>query len=339
MSSLLGYIYEFARKKWIDNFIDAKSHHDIVEKPDRFRDFPVVHPENCISCGSCTTACPSPQAIKLLRDVDDEKYDGIAYPVINKGACIRCGFCAEVCPTEPKSLTCGENHLIKEDFTILPTEFIYVVDDFLCIKCKKCFPVCPVNAISEVDNKIEIDQSKCISCNKCYEICPVQGAIRSIHLQDVEDQKKVINYIVSELESFIESHELEIRDLQSDKIIKKKIPVKGIFEGALELLDDKELVRKILEHQVERLQLRIILWHSDECEKCQSCIKECPVGAISFDEEEDNVVRNPEKCLRCSICYQTCPFGVITYFLAKFELIFVDDEEFINVTIKAFPLN
>lgn len=339
MSSILWYLYEFARKPWVEKFLGAKSEHEIVEKPDRFRDFPVIFPEYCISCGSCTAACPSPQAIKLIRDEDGE-FEGKAYPIINQGACIRCGFCAEVCPTDPKSITCGENHFIKEDFTILPSENMYVVDDFLCIKCKKCLGVCPVKgAMNDTDNKMNINQSKCISCGKCYDICPVQGAIKSIHLRDVEDQKKVINYIVETLENFIESYEEEVRDLPSDKILKKKIPVKGIMENSLKLLDNEELVRKILEHQVERLQLRIILWNSDACEKCQSCVGECPTKAISFDDEKDTIVRDKNKCLRCSICYQTCPFGVITYFLAKFELDFVDNEEYIIATIKAFPLN
>ena len=42
MSSLIWYIYEFARKTWIDGFFDAKSKEDIAHKPDRFRDFPEV---------------------------------------------------------------------------------------------------------------------------------------------------------------------------------------------------------------------------------------------------------------------------------------------------------
>ena len=40
MSSIIWYIYEFARKTWIDGFFDAKSREDIAQKPERFRDFP-----------------------------------------------------------------------------------------------------------------------------------------------------------------------------------------------------------------------------------------------------------------------------------------------------------
>ena len=61
--------------------------------------------------------------------------------------------------------------------------------------------------------------------------------------------------------------------------------------------------------------------------------------SISFDSDEDTIVRDKEKCLRCSICYQTCPFGVIKYFLAKFNLDTNDtDEEVIHISVKASQL-
>ena len=119
MSSLMWYIYDFARKAWAQGFANAKTSPEIVEKPSRFRNFPNVIKEYCIGCGACISSCPSPNAIKLVRDEDDETKEGITYPIINKSACIRCGFCAEVCPTEPKTLECGENHLLKPEFNII----------------------------------------------------------------------------------------------------------------------------------------------------------------------------------------------------------------------------
>ena len=169
MSSLIWYIYEFARKTWIDGFFDAKSKEDIAHKPDRFRDFPDVIKENCIGCGSCTASCPSPNAIKLVRDSDSEESIGLIYPVINKSACIRCGFCAEVCPSTPKTLECGENHFIREEFNIIPSKRKYIVDEYLCIRCKKCMDACEVGAIEEIDDRLVVNQSKGISCGKSLE--------------------------------------------------------------------------------------------------------------------------------------------------------------------------
>jgi energy-converting hydrogenase A subunit P len=98
----MWYVYNFARRAWTDAFANAKSEPEISEKPIRFRDFPKVNKEYCIGCGACTASCPSPNAIKLVRDEDTEEGAGMTYPVIKLGACIRCGFCAEVCPTDPK---------------------------------------------------------------------------------------------------------------------------------------------------------------------------------------------------------------------------------------------
>ena len=151
MSSLMWYIYEFARKAWADAFTNAKTSPEIAEKPERFRDFPKVNKEYCIGCGACTVSCPSPNAIKIIREKDSEESEGMTYPVINPSACIRCGFCAEVCPTDPKTLECGLNHLIMPEFNIIPSKRQYIVDDYLCIKCKKCMKQCPVDAIEIVN--------------------------------------------------------------------------------------------------------------------------------------------------------------------------------------------
>ena len=43
MSSLIWYIYDFARKAWVDGFANARSKHEIMEKPERFRDFPKIN--------------------------------------------------------------------------------------------------------------------------------------------------------------------------------------------------------------------------------------------------------------------------------------------------------
>ena len=48
MSSLMWYIYDFARKAWADAFTNAKTSPEIADKPQRFRDFPKVNKEYCI---------------------------------------------------------------------------------------------------------------------------------------------------------------------------------------------------------------------------------------------------------------------------------------------------
>jgi len=340
MSSVIWYLYEFARKTFVEGFTDAKSKQDIIEKPDRFRDFPEVLKEYCIGCGACTQSCPSPQAIKLVRDADGEDGEGITFPVINTRACIRCGFCAEVCPSEPKTLRCGENHLIREKFNIIPSKRQYIVDDFLCIKCKKCMKECPVeDAIIEKDNKIAVDQSKCISCGNCLEVCPVKGAMKGVFVDNLEDQKSLIKLVVNTLEKFIESKDEELQELSHEKLLKFQLPLSEFWDEALKILPDEEVAFEIIENATDRLKIKIISWDESKCVKCRLCINECPTNAISYNPEINGVKRNPKKCLRCSNCYQTCPFDVVKYFVAKFLLDEIDGEMVILITLKEFQLN
>ena len=158
--------------------------------------------------------------LSLVRDVDSAHKEGITYPVINNRGCIRCGFCAEVCPTDPKTLTCGENHLIREKFTILPVDKKYVIDDYLCIRCKKCMKTCQVgDAIVQEDNKILIDQKKCISCGECLKTCPVKGAIKGIHIANIDEQKEIINLVVDTLEAEIEAHEDDVKKIDESEVL------------------------------------------------------------------------------------------------------------------------
>ena len=339
MSSVIWYLYEFARKSWAESFAGAATDPEIMETPDRFRDFPQVFPEYCISCGACTSACPAPAAIKLIRSEDNTEEEGKAYPVINNRGCIRCGFCAEVCPTEPKAITCGENHLIKEEFTIIPVAKSYIIDDYLCIRCKKCQKVCPVDCINEIDNKMEVDQSQCIACGECLKACPVKGALKAISASNIQEQKEIINLTVNTLEQLIESERDTITKLAPDKLFKIELPLEEILEKAQEIIPDEELIMETIERITDRLKMRIITWDDDKCQHCQLCVGECPTGAIKYNEDKDLVERDTQKCIRCSTCYQTCPFGVAGYYIAKFLLDKSETgEEEILITLKPAQL-
>ncbi|MCK5708552.1 MAG: 4Fe-4S binding protein [Candidatus Aureabacteria bacterium] len=49
----------------------------------------------------------------------------------------------------------------------------YVISDE-CVSCGSCEPECPVNAISQGENKYEIDAEKCTDCGACATVCPVE---------------------------------------------------------------------------------------------------------------------------------------------------------------------
>ncbi|WP_292762215.1 MULTISPECIES: 4Fe-4S binding protein [Methanobrevibacter] len=335
MSSLMWYIYDFARKAWASAFTDAKTNPEIAEKPERFRDFPKVNKEFCIGCGACTVSCPSPHAIKIVREMDDESGEGSTYPIINPSSCIRCGFCAEVCPTDPKTLECGLNHLILPEFNLIPSKRQFIVDDYLCIKCKKCLKNCPVDAIGQEDGKIVVDQLKCIYCSDCLDVCPVNGAMKGVFVDNLQDQKELILLCVNYLEDFINSKEDDLRSLEHNGLLQYDVSISEIMDDALKIIPDREVSFEIMSNAVNRLKIRVIDWDKSKCEKCQLCIPDCPTSCISFDDDKDTIVRDKSRCLRCSICYQTCPFSVIKYFMAKFAC----DDENIHIIVKASNLN
>ncbi len=48
----------------------------------------------------------------------------------------------------------------------------------------------------------------------------------------------------------------------------------------------------------------------DGCISCQICVLECPVAAISMDED-DKAVIDPALCISCGICATACPVQTI----------------------------
>jgi energy-converting hydrogenase A subunit P len=217
---------------------------------------------------------------------------------------------------------------------------MFVIDDYLCIRCKKCLKTCSevAGAISEVDKKLEIDQSKCIGCGECIKNCPVKGAIKGIYINNVEEQKEIINLVVDTLEAKIEAEQDKIKKLEPEEIYKIDFPISDLLKKAREIIPNDELIRDSIEKITDRLKMRIVTWDDEKCNNCRLCTAECPSGAITYDKEK-GVQRDPDKCLRCSICYQTCPFGVAGFYVARFLLTDATIQEgMIQITLKPSQL-
>jgi NAD-dependent dihydropyrimidine dehydrogenase PreA subunit len=46
--------------------------------------------------------------------------------------------------------------------------------------------------------------------------------------------------------------------------------------------------------------------NKEECTGCRTCVEECPVEAITLDEEEGVAVVDEEECVDCGACEETC---------------------------------
>lgn len=51
--------------------------------------------------------------------------------------------------------------------------------------------------------------------------------------------------------------------------------------------------------------------NADECVGCETCVDECPSGAISMNNDNIAVV-NADECTDCGACVDACPTEAIT---------------------------
>jgi len=70
-----------------------------------------------------------------------------------------------------------------------------------------------------------------------------------------------------------------------------------------------------------RSRIRVLKWEMEglyvpvSCQQCQDapCLKGCPVGAISRNEELNRVEVDYDVCIGCRTCVSVCPFGAMHY--------------------------
>jgi len=54
-----------------------------------------------------------------------------------------------------------------------------IIDQETCIDCESCIPYCPVEAITILDDHVDIDQDLCVECGVCLRsaVCPVDSIV------------------------------------------------------------------------------------------------------------------------------------------------------------------
>jgi ferredoxin len=60
-----------------------------------------------------------------------------------------------------------------------------------------------------------------------------------------------------------------------------------------------------------RRKKRLAVIDGESCIGCEVCVDACPVGALSYDEDEEVLTVDPEKCDGCGDCVQECPVEAI----------------------------
>ena len=129
-----------------------------------------------------------------------------------------------------------------------------------CIMCGLCQTNCPADAISEGEERYEIDPDLCISCGTCAENCPM-GAISEAEEEAAEEAEETT--AEEAVSSDEEKGGLKMAyKISADCIMcgscQANCPADAIAEGDAQYVIDPDL-----------------------CLSCGTCAENCPVGAIS----------------------------------------------------------
>ncbi len=94
------------------------------------------------------------------------------------------------------------------------------------------------------------------------------------------------------------------------------------FQKKMDLLEKEVILKSVeLDDDIEDFEVDIGDYQSKErfiaisprCVRCNLCVEECPVGAIS-DSTYSKRARILDNCVKCEICVGTCPISAIYIF-------------------------
>ncbi len=260
----------------------------------------------------CTDICPVGAVLGLISKISIFKM------YINKKECLSCGMCERNCPS-------GCIDLNEEE-----------IDNVTCVKCLKCLPNCPKGALTfgikpkeelkfnikrrdfittsaalvlfsgmikagvefskKAGSKIKdiilppgsIDKKRmlntCLNCNLCINSCP------SKILSKADESFNAVHIDYSKGKRFCEF---------DCKKCSEVCPSGAIKRITLE------------EKQNTRIAMAVI--NQENCNSCEICINECPVNAITKQDNQKSVI-DASKCIGCGKCKTVCGFNAIEVF-------------------------
>lgn len=240
-----------------------------------------INSKECLSCGMCERNCPAG-----CIDLSEENIDNVT--------CVKCFKCMSQCPKEAISYGIKPKEELK--FNIKRRDFIITSAALVVfggmIKAgmeigKKAAEkikdiILPPGAFNE-----KRMLNKCLNCNLCINNCPNKILVKSnsdfgaVHI-DYTKGKGYCEYDCNKCSQVCPS-------------------------GA---------IKKITLEEKKNTKIAGAVVNPDNCIRCGSCVRVCPVNAITIAEGQKAVV-DASKCIGCGKCKTICPHETIEIFAVK----------------------
>lgn len=137
-----------------------------------------------------------------------------------------------------------------------------------------------------MDRNIEVYGKKCVACGECLNVCPT-GAIDLNGPNPISIDKETCVYCGKCVEQ-----------CQFDAI--------GAYDDYFYSKDtDLYYARSYLHYQRQG----DFSLSSTKCQACAICVKNCPVGALTLND--DRIDFDEDKCIYCRTCEAICPLDAI----------------------------
>ncbi len=237
-----------------------------------------INSKECLSCGMCERNCPAG-----CIDLSEDNIDNVT--------CVKCLKCMSQCPREAISYGIKPKEELKfnikrRDFIITSVALVVLggmVKAGMEISKKVAEKVKDIILPPGSANKNRM-LNKCLNCNLCIKNCPNNILVKS------NSEFGAVHIDYTKGRGFCE---------YDCKKCSEVCP-----SGA---------IKKITLEEKKTTKIAVSVINPDECIKCGSCERACPVNAITIDNDQ-KVVVDASKCIGCGKCQAVCPHSAIEIF-------------------------
>ncbi len=278
--------------------------------------------DKCTGCGICVSQCPA-QVFKLRHGGYRKFIDNLSRSISSRGDLV---------------ITCSDNPAYNRQTAVVDCAGIFNVVDFLVlylhgasritIKYGLCMECQSKNGKNILEQEIKIlEQLKNIfedlnDLETIYEsdciriIFPKQLPI--LQPKEEEKQNPAVNRrgMFAFFKNTLQESLLKSADMITVESLEERTKIDFSHEITARrkiFLDSIMSFGKITCLEVETNTLFNNILIDESCVYCGMCARFCNTGALSINEERNEITFNPSKCISCKLCERACYHNKLHY--------------------------